>query len=50
VNVKNLKGEDKKWELMIYTKVKSVDGGIMIAEEHGTRVIPKDRHVRLNLV
>jgi alpha-D-xyloside xylohydrolase len=49
VNVKNLKGEDKKWELMIYTKVKSVDGGIMIAEEHGTRVIPKDRHVMLNL-
>ncbi len=48
VNVENLQNKDKKWNLMVYDKVKSVDGGDK-SEEIGTRIIPKNKHVMLNL-
>lgn len=45
VNVENSKGKGKKWYLMIYDEVKSVDGG----DKSKERIIPKNNHIKLEL-
>ncbi len=48
VDVKNIQNKDKKWDLMVYDKVRSVDGGDK-SEEMGTRITPKNKHVKFEL-
>ncbi|MGC8589426.1 alpha-xylosidase [Athalassotoga sp.] len=48
VNVENLQNKDKKWNLMIYDRIKSIEGGDK-SEGNGTKIVSKNNHIKLEL-
>ncbi len=49
MEVKNLKNKKKKWEVVIYDKVKNIDGGDIKLERVGTRIVPTKENIKFEL-
>lgn len=46
--MENLQNKDKKWEIIVYDKIKVVDDGDK-SEAIGTKIAPKNKHVKFEL-
>ncbi len=49
IEVKNLKNADKKWDIVIYEKVRSAINGDLKREDFGYRIIPKGKRIKLEM-